>query len=217
MQLITTIEIDPWDYCKREYEPPEVSREENPKESSVFWYKCISDSNLQNLKPVEPGSYLVDVNDIKDRELKIILEKELYDIDLSDYKEYVGEIIGGVVVKNNNRVIIEPSCCGGLSDIKSWEEIRNIQQNIWTQLWIGHPWLFYKKIMVIFYSLFSDYNLDDFKDISAKHILPEHILLDEIKTIRICIDRFEKQISKVLKEMSIDNANEIAKLMVGNR
>ena len=51
MKLLNTIEIEPWDYTEKEYESPNITKAENPKEWSEFWYKCISDSNLQNKKP----------------------------------------------------------------------------------------------------------------------------------------------------------------------
>lgn len=139
MKLLNTIEIEPWDYAKNEYESPSVSKVENPKAWSDFWYKCISDSNLQNLQPIELGSYLVDINKIGEPELKTIIEKEIKGVDLSDFQEYVGQIIGGIVVLENEKIVLEPTCCGDISDIHNWEEIGNAELNKWTQLWIGHP------------------------------------------------------------------------------
>lgn len=218
MKLLNTIEIEPWDYAKNEYESPSVSKAENPKGWSDFWYKCISDSNLQDLQPIELGSYLVDINKIGEPELKTIIEKELKDVDLSDYQEYVGQIIGGIVVLENEKIILEPTCCGDISDIQNWEEIGNAELNKWIQLWIGHPWIFYKRTdNYIAVSDYTDYNLEDFKDISEKHKFSEQELLSEIKISRKTQIEFENRISKILKEMGINNADEIAKLMTGNK
>ena len=218
MKLLNTIEIEPWDYAKNEYESPSVSKAENPKGWSDFWYKCISDSNLQNLQPIELGSYLVDINKIGESELKTILKKELKDIDLSDFEEYVGQIVGGIVIVENDKIILEPTCCGDISDIQNWEEIEKSELDKWTQLWIGHPWVFYKKTNNhIALSDYTDYNLEDFKDITEKYKFSEQKLLSEIKSSRNNQIEFEKRISKVLAELKIDNANEIAKLMTGNK
>jgi hypothetical protein len=194
-----------------------VSKAENPKAWSDFWYKCISDSNLQNLKPIALGSYLVDISIIGDSELKTILKKELKDVDLSDFQEYVGQIIGGIVIVENDKIIIEPTCCGDISDIQNWEEIENAELEKWNQLWLGHPWIFYKKTENhITFSDYTDYNLEDFKDITEKHKFSEQKLLSEIKLSRNNQIGFEKRISKVLAELKIDNANDIAKLLTGN-
>ena len=218
MKLLNTIEIEPWDYTENEYESPNVSRDENPQKWSEFWYKCISDSNLQNLKPIELGSNLVDINNIGEPELKTILKKELKDVDLSDYQEYVGQINGGIVVMDNEKVIIEPTCCGDLSDIQNWEEIGKTELNKWTQLWIGHPWLFYKRIdNNISFSDYTDFNLEDFKNISENQKISEKTFISEIQLMRKSLNEFEKRISKALTEMEINNADGIAKLMVGNK
>ena len=218
MKLLNTIEIEPWDYTENEYESPSVSITENPKAWSDFWYKCISDSNLQNLRPIELGSYLVDINNIGDAELKTILKKELKDVDLSDFQKYVGQIIGGIVIVENDKIIIEPTCCGDISDIQNWEEIENAELEKWNQLWLGHPWIFYKRTKNhVTFSDYTDYNLEDFIDISEKYKFSEQKLLSEIKSSRNNQIGFEKRVSKVLAELKVDNANDIAKLMTGNK
>lgn len=218
MKLLNTIEIEPWDYAKNEYESPSVSIAENPKEWSNFWYKCISDSDLQSLQPIELGSYLVDINKIGEVELKTILQKTIKDIDLSDFQEGVRRIFGGIVIVENDKVIIEPTCCGDMSDIQNWEEIEKSESNKWTQLWIGHPWVFYKRTgNYIVISDYTDYSLEDFKNISEKYKFSEQKLLSEIKSSRNRQIEFENRIRKVLLELDIKNANEIAKIMTGNK
>ena len=217
MKLINTIEIEPWGYTQNKYDSPSISRSEDPKGWSDFWYKCISDSNLQNLKPIELGSYLVDLSKIGEAELNIILKKELEDIDLSNYQEYVGPIIGGIVILENDKIVLEPTCCVDLSDIQNWEEIESTELNKWTLLWIGHPWIFYKRTeKYIAISDYTDYNLEDFKDISEKHKFSEQELLSEIKSSRKHQIEFENLVSKTLIKMGVKNANEIAKIMSGN-
>ncbi len=73
MKLLNVIEIQPRDYTENMYESPNTSKIEMPEAWNDFWYKCISDSNLQDLKSIETGSYLVDTNTIGDVELKTIL------------------------------------------------------------------------------------------------------------------------------------------------
>ncbi|MDH7447824.1 hypothetical protein [Aquimarina sp. 2201CG14-23] len=218
MKLLNTIEIEPWDYTENDYESPDVSRDENPQKWNEFWYKCISDSNLQNLKPIELGSYLVDINNIGDSELKIILQKELKDIDLSNVQEYIEPLFGGIVIIENDNIIIEPTCCGDISNVNHWEEIENSKLNQWEQLWIGHPWVYCKRnVDSIVLSDYTEDCLEDFKELSEKYKFSKQILINEIKSSRKDLNDFENQITKVLVELGIDNANKIAKLMVGNK
>ena len=217
MKLINTIEIEPSDYELNNYERPNGTIEEKRDEWSELWFKCVSDSGLNNIKPIESGSWFVDISQLTKNDLEIIIKKHIEDVNLSNFEEEMVALSGGIVIQNNNEILIEPTCCGDISDIQNWEEIRNTELNKWTQLWIGHPWVFYKKKdNYITISDYTDYNLEDFKDISEKHKFSEQELLSEIKSSRNCQIDFENRISEILVEMEIKNANEIAKLMTEN-
>ncbi|MBD0404520.1 hypothetical protein [Flammeovirga sp. EKP202] len=217
MKLINTIEIEPWDYSKNEYDLPSKTKAEDPEAWSNYWLKCISDSNLQNLKSIAPGSFLVDMKTVGDFELKVILEEKLQDLDPSEIEECLGRISGGIVIVENDNIIVEPNCCGDLSDILNWEEIGNASFNKWTSLWIGHPWIYFKRTdKYISISDFTEKNLEEFKSISEKHKLSEEELVAEIKICRNDQIHFENRISEILVEMNIKNADEIAKIMTGD-
>ena len=144
MELINTIEISPYDYANAEYEYPNGSSKDFPDEWDEFWKKCLADKNLENLKPIKKGSYLVNVNSIKNSELKEILKNELKEVELDDYEEQVGKICGGIVIKTGGEIRIEPTCCGDIGNLHSWEKIFENMNQDWRQLWIGHPWVFYR-------------------------------------------------------------------------
>jgi len=216
-KLINTIELEPQSFSKDEYESPSGSSKELPQEWDAYWLKSLSDSNIKQLIPIESGSWLVDIETIKEEELKVILNHELEDVDLLDYKEQIGNICGGIAVKQNGKIIISPTCCGDLANLSEWEEIIDKEDNTWHQLWIGHPWVFYKKSNeFIGFSEYTDFDIGDFKDIAIKHKILKSSLYSEIKLMRESQLKFEKKISTVLKELKINNANEIAKLMLGN-
>ena len=162
-----TIEIEPSDYELNNYERPNGTIEEKRDEWSELWFKCVSDSGLNNIKPIESGSWFVDLSQLTKNDLEIIIKRHIKEVNLSNFKEEMVALSGGIVIQNNNEILIEPTCCGDISDIQNWEEIRNTELNKWTQLWIGHPWVFYKKNdNYITISDYTDNNLEDFKDIS---------------------------------------------------
>ena len=217
MELINTIEINPYDYSNKEYEYPNVSLSEFSNEWNEFWLKCISDKNLGNLKAIKKGSYLVDIEIINENELEEILKKELKDVELEDFEEQVGRLCGGIVVSENNMPLIEPTCCGDIGNIKEWESIFEKESKNWTQLWIGHPWIFYKKDnKIIEFSNYTDSNLEDFKDIITVIELSEIEVKTELKKIRKQQNNFECRIRKTLDKMGILNSERISKLMTGN-
>lgn len=214
MKLINTIEVAAYDYAKEEYEYPTTS-ELAPPERNKFWLKCISDSNLGGLKSLYDGSYFVDIDTLKIEELSEILKKELKDIDIEDFAEQVGQLCGGVAVELNGEIVIEPSCCGDLGNLSGWENIFNSETGVWQQLWIGHPWIFYRRINNnVEFSEYTDLNLEDFKDIKAVHTVPETELAEEVKRIRKVQYDFADKIYQALTAMKVENAKDISQLMI---
>lgn len=218
MELINTIEISPYDFANSEYEYPNGSSAELPDEWDKFWKRCLADKNLENLNSIRKGSYLVDINSIKKSELKEILKSELKEIELDDFEEQVGRICGGIVIKIKNKFPIEPTCCGDIGNLYEWEEIFENSDTNWKQLWIGHPWIFYRKANnEIEFSDYYEANIDEIKNIRS--ILK--ISIDDLKNkLEIAKNEqisFERKIQIILEEMGIKNSNRIAKLMTGNK
>lgn len=217
MQLINTIEITPWGYTKQDYELPKGSKIELPEEWSKNWYQCLSDSGLQNLVPIEFASYFIDITTLGDFELKIIIQKELEDIDLMNYDECVPRFCGGIVIKENDKIIIDPQCCADLNNLEEWLDIFNQNKEEWHQLWIGHPWIFYKiNNEFIEFSDNVELNLSDFKDICVKHRIPKNWLKFELEKAKENQVVFEQRIAKILFELNINHADDIAKKLAGN-
>jgi hypothetical protein len=168
MELINTIEISPYTYASQEYVYPDGSSKEFPEEWNQFWIKCISGKNLGGLKAIEKGSYLVDIEIIKEHELEEILKQELSEIEIDDVEEQLSRLSGGIVVKEGNEILLKPTCCGDIGNIQEWENIFEAEASQWHQLWIGHPWIFYKRENgLICFSDYTDSNLKDLTDIKA--------------------------------------------------
>lgn len=217
LELINTIEISPYDYANSEYEYPNGSSKELPDEWDKFWRRCLSDKNLDNLKSIRKGSYLVDVNSIKNQELKEILKSELGEVELNDFEEQVGRICGGIVVKIENNFPIEPTCCGDIGNLYGWEEVFEDSNKDWKQLWIGHPWIFYRIVNdEIEFSDYYEANKEDIENIKSILKLPIKDLKNKLNIIKTEQIEFEKRIQIALEQMGIKNSNRIAKLMTGN-
>lgn len=218
MELINTIEISPYDYANSEYESPNGSSIELPDEWDKFWKKCLADKNLENLNSIRKGSYLVEVNSIKNPELKEIIRSELKEVDLDDFEEQVGRICGGIAIKIGNEFPIEPTCCGDIGNLYEWEEIFEKANKGWKQLWIGHPWIFYRKANnEIEFSDYYEANIDEIKNIRSILKISIDDLKNKLEITKNEQINFERKIQIALEEMGIKNSNRIAKLMTGNK
>ena len=222
MEFILAIELSPVDYSKNDYQSPDGTFSEFPNEWNDYWLKCLSDSNLGHLFAIKKGSFLVDINTIDETALEEIIKLELskYDEDeLStiDFEEQLIGLCGGIVIKENNQLLIKPNCCGDLENLNEWKNIFVNDSNDWTHLWIGHPWIFYRKGNgIIEFSNYSDANLEDFHDIHPVITLSELEMKIEFNKITQQHDSFEMKIRKILENMSIKNSHSIAKILSGN-
>lgn len=217
MKLINTIEISPYDYANSEYDFPNKSSVELPDEWDQFWRKCLADKKLEKLTPIEKGSYLVDVNSIKDFELEIILKNELEEVDLTDYKQQVGVLEGGIVIKVDNKFPVVPTCCGDIGNLYLWEEIFENAHKEWKQLWIGHPWIFYRKEKdSIEFSDYYEANLDEIEEVKSLIKVPMAELKSQFDLIKKEQLEFERRIQYCLEIMGMKDSKRIAKIMTGN-
>ena len=217
MELINTIEINPYDFAKKEYESPMLSLEENPDACHDFWIKSISDNGLQNLKAIQKGSYLVDVNTVHEYEWETILQQHLEEVEWDWYEEQIGKLSGGIALKVDDTFMIVPQCCGDIGMLNEWEQITENANKNWAQLWIGHPWMYYRRNENrIEFSDYTELSLEDFKDTEAKFFIDENTLKEHLLIIRQQHKELALKIQYVLTKINIPNAEKVVKLMTGN-
>lgn len=217
MELINTIEISPYDYANSDYKYPVGNSKDYPEEWEKFWHRCLADKNLENLKAIKTGSYLVDITSIQNEELEVIVKNELKDIELEDYKDQVGSLCGGIVLKINQEFLIEPTCCGDIGNIWEWEKMLKEKAESWRQLWIGHPWIFYRKVKEkIEFSDYYEANIEDLINVQPILEIQVEELKSKLKTVKNQQIEFENKISVILKNLRIKNSKQIAKLLAGN-
>lgn len=125
---------------------------------------------------------------------------------------------GGIVLKHKNQFLIEPTCCGDIGNIYEWLNIIEEEKKNWSQLWIGHPWVFYKKDKdLILFSQYYEKNIEEIKDIKISFQTDCKNLKSQLKVLLKEHLLFENKIQRLLSEIGIKNAAQIAKLLTGNK
>lgn len=215
--LINTIEVSPLIYAKEEYELPSIADYPDPEKWYMKWEELASKLKF-NFKPIEQGSYLVDIETIDDENLKMILESKLDKIDFDDPEEvdFVMAFDGGVVLKEDDQIHIQHNCCGDRSDIQNWQDIFENHTSAWTMLWIGHPWVLYKRENgKISFSDYTESGMDDLGDIKTVVETDETELRTELEKVLQRQIHFQNRIINILKKMSIQNVQSISKMLAG--
>jgi len=202
IKLFNVIEINPFKYSQEDYEIPELSDSSSSEERDDRWRKAISTLDL-NLKLIEEDSYFIDIETIDDENLKIILKIIFDDKDIDIEEEnYLMLFDGGILLKKDNELLLEPQCCADLEDIKNWEYIFENSSSDWSQLWIGHPWIFYKKENgKIQFSDYTEDLLNEWENRQSVFEVDELDLQIEINKIKERQIHFNDRVIKLLTEI----------------
>lgn len=200
IQLFNVIEIDLFRYSKEEYEISELLSSPTSKENNERWRKAISTLDL-NLKPIQEGSYFVDIETIEDENLKIILKVIFENVEIEG-TDFLSSFNGGLILMKNDDVLIEPTCCSDLENLKNWQYIFENDSAEWSELWIGHPWIFYKKENgKIQFSDYTEDMLSELESIQSVFEVDEVDLQIEINKMKERQIHFNNRVIKLLTEI----------------
>lgn len=202
-EIISAVELTAGEYSDLEYKSPENYRE--------YWLKCLSDIGLEKLITIQNSS-LVDIATIEESELELLLKLELAQ---SKDKTSI-YFMGGIVVNVGTEYPIVPTCCGDLGNIAEWESIASKATEKWQDLWIGHPWVYYRrKGQGIQFSEYFDGNPDDLDTIESKLFLSEQELKVKILAAKERQIELGKKIHSILNEMGLKISAKKANAAVG--
>lgn len=200
IQLFNVIEINPFRYSKEEYEIPELSDSPSAEALHERWQNAIATLNL-DLNPIKKGSYFVDIETVDDENLKIILKVVFNDIETED-EDYLMLFNGGLILKKDDEILLEPTCCVDLADLKEWEYIFENNSSGWSQLWIGHPYVFYRKNKgKIEFSEYMELMLTELENIQPVFEVDESELKIEVDKIKTQQINFNHRVIELLKEI----------------
>ncbi|PWN60393.1 hypothetical protein [Chryseobacterium viscerum] len=217
MKLINTIEMNPLRHFKEEVGLPEIDDYPNYKEWFIKWKEVVSRLNF-NFETIEKESYLVDIETIDDETLKMIVEAKIEDMESEESEEdvFVMPFDGGIVLKMENEILIQPNCCGDISNIEDWKSIFKNPSSEWRDIWIGHPWVLYKtENGKVCFSEYTESNIEDIENIEIVAKVDESELKAELeKVIRHQIN-FKNRILSILKMMNYKYPEKVSQQLAG--
>ncbi len=217
IELINTIEINPFKYSTEDIEFPSFTGYPDPDEWLMKWEETACQLNI-NFNTIKKGSYLADIEVIDNESLRAIIEVRLSEVDLDDPNEevYFLSFDGGIVLKKNGEILIEPSCCGDLSNIENWQKIFGNQSCEWEDLWIGHPWVLYKRENgIVSFSQYTENDIENIENIQIRFEVEESELKAEVEKAVQHQVNFKNRVFAALKKINIENPERIAELLTG--
>lgn len=97
------------------------------------------------------------IKDFDNELISLIVEDYVNALNESDNENIRTSFDAGFQLITEN-IRIGYKCCGEFCNYKNWEKILIEKNSTWTEIWIGHPWIYYRfeKGVIVF----SDYTED---------------------------------------------------------
>lgn len=191
MHLKLALELSPYDYAPDMYESPKQSIAEAAEDWNTFWLKCIANKGLGHLVALQKGTYLVDIDTLGETELEVILRQTLEEVLPEEWDEHLYMMCGGVCLFEQDILVLAPSCCGDMNSLSDWDEILDHASDTWTELWIGHPWVYYRR----------DKDMIEFSNYTEANATTHHEQ-DLAVMVRVSVTAMERELNKLKQQWS---------------
>lgn len=187
------------------------------QEYSEFVIEVFKKHGINNIDNLDPYAYSsIKISDIDNSDLKILIEKELSDAEITvNGTEIVGPFSGGLVMISSEGMVINHQCCGSISDFKNWKAVVEKSSEIWEQIWIGHPWIYMRTRNGILE--FSDY-IEHTGSLEVDLPVKIQVNLDEFTlALNQAIEEimyFKKRIHEILNIELKDISTELTEILI---
>jgi len=170
---------------------------------------------LYSIEPIS-NEYkgLFDMANFTNEDIDKLIDENIKGKNIDELEDEVHSLLGGIVITKDDKILLAPNCCGDISNLYSWEEIKSNTSKEWTQLWIGHPWIFYRKLdeQVEISNYYDDDN-PEIKFENIKFAISNDQLEEGLKEIRKIQELFQDRLSRRLKLKNIKNYEQVAERM----
>jgi hypothetical protein len=142
IELIPVLKFEPFRFATEGRSSPSGVYEDMREEWYRYWLESLADSGITGLMPIERGSWHVPTSEFTDpallrRVLEVIFQNLLeagFSIDLECLP-----LDGGLALRCQSQVLIEPGCCADLGDVAGWREVVGYRAPKWQPVSNGHP------------------------------------------------------------------------------
>jgi len=143
IELIPVVEMAGWSYSDRPA-PTSGTRFEDPEAWDRYHRLCLADAGVTGLTAIAAGSTHFRASELVDVALLRLVAHALSDftpepggLDVDGFvEEYITGIAGGLVLRNDGTIVVEPGCCCGLESIGDW--CNAVAASDWKEIWVGH-------------------------------------------------------------------------------
>jgi len=166
-----------------------------------YWVDSLEDSGIVGLEQLQVGYSLVALSALTDpTHLRIILRKSL--AKMTDWNlDTLPSLPAGYVLQHYNEWI-EPGCCCDLSNLGAWSDAATYTGEMWSMVWIGHPWTHVRaKGDLLYFAEPSEASPTDIPSLRDAVSLSRQDLLKAIEGARLKRQAFADRLLPLIEEL----------------
>lgn len=173
---------------------------QDDKNHTKFYQEAIKSNSL-----IENGvDNEISIENLSDEFIKKTIDTKIQNITPDHYEFNLAGLDGGLRIQHRHKVI-EHQCCSELNDYKNWRKILNEPCQEWTEIWIGHPQIFYR-IKGKNIELSEYYDVLPEENVQIKFSLNKDVFSEKLKSELKKLEDFKKNLYRI-----IDNGNYLNK------
>jgi hypothetical protein len=144
IELVPVLKFEPFRFAAEGRSSPSGIYEDMPEEWYRYWLESLADSGITGLMPIYRGSWHVPTREFTDpTRLGTVLEVTFRNLSEAGFAIDLEcmPLLGGLALRHQSQVLIEPGCCADLGDISGWRRAVGYRQAKWENVSNGHPWV----------------------------------------------------------------------------
>lgn len=159
--LEPVVELDPFEYRRKERRSPSEPLDAAPQEWEAFFLGALRDAGIASVEPLA-GTWLIRLADLAAEPdvLAKVVAVHFGEPDTASFvstlpgpfdgksgmngdgeriEEFCPPLRGGYVLCRGDEILLAPTCCGDLANWRNWLNATRVETEAWQDLWIGHP------------------------------------------------------------------------------
>ena len=156
---------------------------------------------------------VLSISKVTDELIKATIDSHIEDTESKNYEEELPPFEGGLRIEKDD-LSIDYQCCADLGDAVEWEKVISKKSQTWKQIWIGHPWIFYRYngVNIELSEYYDDIPDDD--DIQGKMTWSRGAFATELNQALADLEIFKERLYKVIDAGNYDNKEVLKRKLI---
>lgn len=221
LRLLPVIELTPGAIARRYAGERACPTTDAPNEAWDAWFlACLRDGGIEGLRPFRSrGWWIATEQWTAPATIERLVEAHVDEAPTLSAAVAAPALwhcfAGGFVLFDDERILVEPSCCVDLGNLEEWRAALAATDGEWRMLWVGHPWHFTRRDGSTL-QISPRTEANEPTSLAVEHTVDAAQLAVAIERAQDEVDRFTERLRAVLARHTSDPAiaTQLAQILV---